>query len=73
MFVVRINPKDKNRPVTAKGYVWVKDVTYSHYVMIEERGIFKTKEEAEQAKTEKWEMVIELFRGMKCQKKSLKK
>ena len=60
MFVVRINPKDKNRPTTAKGYVWVKDVTYSHYVMIEERGIFKTKEEAEQAKTEKWEIIVEL-------------
>ena len=72
MFVVRINPKDKNRPTTAKGYVWVKSATHEHYEKIEERGIFKTKEEAEQAKTEKWEMVIEL-RGMKCQKKSLKK
>ena len=70
MFVVRINPKDKNRPTTAKGYVWVKSAAHEHYVLFEERGIFKTKEEAEHAKIEKYEMVIELFRGMKCQKKS---
>ena len=60
MFAVRISPRYKNRPVTARGYVWVKSATHEHYVPIAERGIFETIEEAEQAKTEKCEIIVEL-------------
>jgi len=60
MFAIRINPKDKNRPATARGHVWVKSATHIYYVPIGERGIFETKEEAEHAKTELCEIVVEL-------------
>jgi len=60
MFAIRINPKDKNRPITARGHVWVKSATHVYYVPIEERGIFETKKEAEHARTEKWEIIVEL-------------
>jgi len=60
MFAVRINPKYKNRPVTARGYIWVKSATHEHYEKIAERGIFETKAEAEHARTEKWEIIVEL-------------
>ena len=60
MFAIRINPKDKNRPATARGHVWVKSADYEFYVTIEERGVFETKEEAEQARTELCEIVVEL-------------
>lgn len=60
MYSVRIKPNYKNRPKTKRGHVWVKSAYYMYYVGIKERGLFKTKHEAEQAKTEIWEIIIEV-------------
>ena len=60
MFVVRVNPKKSNKIITNRGHVWVKSADYEFYVTIEERGVFETKAEAEHARTEKWEIIVEL-------------
>jgi hypothetical protein len=58
MFAVRINPKTKSRPKTNRGEVWVKDSYHMYYVSIKERGLFDTEEEARQAITELWEIIV---------------
>jgi len=57
-FAVRIDSKKRSRPKTERGKVWVKSASHQYYVGIAERGIFETKEEAERAKTETWEMIV---------------
>jgi hypothetical protein len=38
--------------------VWVKDRSHLYYVSIKERGVFDTEEEARQAITEPWEIIV---------------
>jgi len=57
-FAVRVDSKKRSRPKTERGKVWVKSASHPFYVGINERGIFETKEEAERAKTETWEMIV---------------
>jgi hypothetical protein len=58
MFAVRIDPKKRSRPKTKRGHVWVKSASHLYYVTFAERGILNTKQEAEQAKTEIWEIIV---------------
>lgn len=58
MFAVRIDPKKRSRPRTERGHVWVLSERHHYYVPISERGLFETKEEATQAKTEDWEIIV---------------
>jgi hypothetical protein len=60
MFAVRIDPKKKSRPATQRGHVWVKSASHLYYVALEERGVFETREEADCAKTETWEIVVDV-------------
>jgi hypothetical protein len=60
MFAVRADTKKGNKIITNSGHVWVKSADHEFYVTIEERGIFETKAEAEHARTEKWEIIVEL-------------
>lgn len=60
MFAVRIDIKKRGRPKTKRGCVWVKSAYHLYYVTIAERGIFETREEAERAKTEMWEIIVEV-------------
>ena len=59
MFAVRIDPKKRSRPKTERGHVWVRSAAHPYYVLIGERGLFETKEEAEYAKTEPWEIIVD--------------
>ena len=58
MFAVRIDSKNRKRPKTERGKVWVKSSSHQYYVCIKDRGIFETKEDAEQAKKEPWEIIV---------------
>jgi len=60
LFAVRIDPKKRSRPKTERGHVWVKSASHQYYVPLVERGLFKTKEDAEYAKTELWEIIVEV-------------
>lgn len=60
MFAVRIDPKKRSRPKTERGCVWVKSASHQYYVVLAERGVFETREEAENAKTENWEIIVDV-------------
>jgi hypothetical protein len=60
MFAVRIDTSKRSRPKTKPGYVWVKSINHQYYVPITERALFKTREEAESAKNENWEIIVEV-------------
>jgi hypothetical protein len=60
MFAVRIDIKKRGRPKTDRGCVWVKSINHQYYVPITERALFKTREEAERAKNENWEIIVEV-------------
>ena len=60
MFAVRIDHKKRSRPKTEHGHVWVKSLSHEYYVTFAERGIFETREDAERAKTEIWEIIVDV-------------
>jgi len=60
MFAVRIDPNKRSRPKTKHGHVWVKSAYHQYYVTFSDRGVFETKEEAENAKTENWEIIVDI-------------
>jgi len=60
MFAVRIDPKKRSRPKTKRGHVWVKSAPHQYYVPFSDRGVFETKEESQHAKTENWEIIVDV-------------
>ena len=60
MFAVKIDTKKKDRPKVENGCLWVKSAEHPYYVTRLERGIFKTREEAARAKTEDWEVIVDV-------------
>jgi hypothetical protein len=60
MFAVCIDPKKRSRPKTERGHIWVKSAAHQYYVPLAERGVFETRDEAEHAKTEIWEIIVDV-------------
>ena len=58
MFAVQVKKKHR-KLITAPGFIWVKGATYV-YVTIKERGVWPTKEEANQMIAGPWEIVVEV-------------
>jgi len=48
----------RQKMICHHGEIWVKDKDYTNYVNIDERGVWDTKEEAEQAKLYDDEIVV---------------
>lgn len=59
MFAVTVKKSMRSRICTS-GLVWVKDDKHDSYVRFKDRGLWHTKEEAEQMITEPWEIVVEI-------------
>lgn len=47
------------KKIGTNGKVWVKNGYCEFYVSKKERGLWKTKEEANRARTEPWEIIVE--------------
>ena len=59
MFAVMVKPSCRSK-VCLRGKSWVKDSSYEFYVSKAERGLWETREEAEKAITEPYEVVVEV-------------
>ena len=62
MYAIKIDHKNKNKnkPKIKRGNIWVKSAYSPYYVKIKDRGVFSTIKDAEFAKTEEWETIMEL-------------
>lgn len=59
MFAVMVKPEAR-REVCEDGKFWVKDETHEYYVTEKDRGLWKSKDDAEKAITESWEEIVEV-------------
>lgn len=66
MFAVMVKPEAR-REVCEDGKFWVKDETHEYYVTEKDRGLWKSKDDAEKAITESWEEIVEVKKTNKEQ------
>lgn len=59
MFAVMVK-QEARREVCEDGEFWVKNETHEYYVSERERGLWKSKDDAEKAITESWEEIVEV-------------
>lgn len=59
MFAVMVKTEARS-DVCEDGKFWVKDETHEYYVSERERGLWKSKDDAEKAITELWEEIVEV-------------
>lgn len=66
MFAVMVK-QEARREVCEDGKFWVKDETHEYYVSEKDRGLWKSKDDAEKAITESWEEIVEVKKTNKEQ------
>lgn len=60
MFAVCVKPSARKR-ICVPGHVWVKNDRHEFYVLLKDRGLWETKEQAQRMITEPaWEVVVEV-------------